>query len=506
MNQSMVMIKESVFKSLRSAALFIFCFIALYVPLSVMLQPPELRAFAPKHYMIIGLSVVIALLIYFFPKFKLTVDQKIKSMAFIFLIGIAIIYLSAYSQNVTIVALLIVAFVPSVLLHTTLTYSIYNVSIFLFGYVTFFTKASQIRTPDGIIDIPGIALSPKITLVVILLIAFTISYFIRSSIKKTFKELAIALDESAQLSELQVQANRKLIESVQHTESQFIDLADATHSLVAVSEQIGRASEEIAKGSVNQTEHLSDAMRTLDALGKLIGKISNTLVFLSDGAKESEALNTESTRTLQELENTIKASDGLNQDIIGIINTMVNEFKHIIEAIRKIDNVAGQTNLLALNASIESARAGEAGRGFAVVADEIRKLAEETSESAKGINTVIASIDISINKAQVALGNITVQSSQTIQTVNVATSNILKTLDYLKATSAKLHEANKDAQLLDKMKVETHDNFSNVASVAEEHSATTEQVSAGIARMVSDIDHVAKSTVMIKKEVENLTK
>ncbi len=62
-----------------------------------------------------------------------------------------------------------------------------------------------------------------------------------------------------------------------------------------------------------------------------------------------------------------------------------------------ITGIADQTNLLALNAAIEAARAGDHGRGFAVVAEEVRRLAEQSGDSATSIAELIQEIQQGID-------------------------------------------------------------------------------------------------------------
>lgn len=83
----------------------------------------------------------------------------------------------------------------------------------------------------------------------------------------------------------------------------------------------------------------------------------------------------------------------------------------ISEILGFIKNVADQTKMLGLNAAIEAARAGEHGRGFGVVAEEIRKLSDQSKQTADEIGKLIKEIDGTVREA-VAASEGTVQQSQ----------------------------------------------------------------------------------------------
>lgn len=99
----------------------------------------------------------------------------------------------------------------------------------------------------------------------------------------------------------------------------------------------------------------------------------------------------------------IKSQALINEELKTKVDTLseaVKEAKGHInnthEVIGFINKVSQQTNLLGLNAAIEAARAGEQGRGFAVVANEVRKLAEDSVEATKKINSILGNIESSM--------------------------------------------------------------------------------------------------------------
>ena len=130
-----------------------------------------------------------------------------------------------------------------------------------------------------------------------------------------------------------------------------------------------------------------------------------------------------------------------------------------------IEDIADQTNLLALNAAIEAARAGEMGRGFAVVADEVRALAERTAKATREIGGMIKTIQ---SETQSAVGSM----GEGVEQVKKGTEETARSGSALEDILNKINEL--------AMQV------SQIATAAEEQTATTHEITNNI-QMITDV-------------------
>ncbi len=110
------------------------------------------------------------------------------------------------------------------------------------------------------------------------------------------------------------------------------------------------------------------------------------------------------------IEQTATAASNINQgeqDLVQEIGAIRKASSEISNVLGFIKNIADQTKMLGLNAAIEAARAGEAGRGFGVVAEEIRKLSDQSKETASKIEhflqEIMLKVEVAEKTSQVAL-------------------------------------------------------------------------------------------------------
>lgn len=145
---------------------------------------------------------------------------------------------------------------------------------------------------------------------------------------------------------------------------------------------------------------------------------------------------TESVEQVAQSASSLAAS---GQEGVKLAQDLIVKNRQTAEVLEFIKNIAAQTNLLGLNAAIEAARAGEHGRGFAVVAEEVRKLADQSQEAAKRIQTTLQQMSAAVSEISKSIetaGAISQEQAASTQEISSNLENIndtAKKLEYFVA-------------------------------------------------------------------------
>ncbi|MDX1959990.1 MAG: methyl-accepting chemotaxis protein [Leptospiraceae bacterium] len=145
--------------------------------------------------------------------------------------------------------------------------------------------------------------------------------------------------------------------------------------------------------AVNET---TQVVEVLDKSSKLSAEQASQVYIFSQDALKNAKEGEEMVDRLKVLQLELQDKVIEIHNLIKQLDLQTNEIGHITDLVTEL---AKQTNMLALNAAVEASRAGEFGRGFAVVSIEIRKLSDESKNSANKIQEVIDQIRRTVKKS-----------------------------------------------------------------------------------------------------------
>lgn len=155
---------------------------------------------------------------------------------------------------------------------------------------------------------------------------------------------------------------------------------------------------------------MEEALAVADSINGDIGRMQTNaddiLTISRDGEKMAGEVKERAGELKRMTQEATKKTNSMYESVKEATEQAIENSK-AVDKINELTNaimaISSQTSLLALNASIEAARAGEAGRGFAVVATEIGNLANQTSETVDGINSIVSEVNQAVASLEESL-------------------------------------------------------------------------------------------------------
>ena len=348
------------------------------------------------------------------------------------------------------------------------------------------------------------------SMTVILCIALIVLIFVVRQIIKALKHTIGRLDDVAE-GKLDFEMHGKMLQradeigemsqSIQGLIDEFksiiTDLSDSSQELEEFSNEFGQsfdtiaenisninvAVDESANGATSQAGETVEANDEITRMGEAIGHAVDDIELLNHNSDKMRDYSESAENTLQEL---VAISEQTSQaiDEVRTQTNLTNESAKAIQtATDMITNISAQTNMLSLNASIEAARAGENGKGFAVVADEIRNLSEQSKSSADEIMAIVSELIRNSNTSVTTMNQVSGRVQEQNEKLENTRAMFQSLNQEIASVSDGVNRIREIMEVLEGQKNTVTTSVEQLASIAEENAASTEETSASMTEL-----------------------
>jgi len=289
-------------------------------------------------------------------------------------------------------------------------------------------------------------------------------------------------------------------ESIQEVMDTARELSEASQRTASSAKEIAVATEQIAIGASNvaiEAEKVTDV--TVD-MGDKMAITVRANSELSAAASDIQRSSQQGTLYMQALSEKTSETERLTLSMVQKVEHLQQSTSSIRNILQLLDNITKQTNILSLNAAIEAARAGEAGRGFMVVADEIRKLADQSKQSIETVGQITETVNQEIEETVRLMGQAYPLFQEQIGSVKQSNEIFLTVQDRMDDFVSQLDSVTQAVSKLESTQRTLASAMASVSAVAEESSATTEEV----ASLSADQLQVGESLVRLAGRLDDV--
>lgn len=304
---------------------------------------------------------------------------------------------------------------------------------------------------------------------------------------------------------------RGLIEQVNRSAEQVATSAGRMTShaegMQASTTQIARELEQLAQGTDVQAESADQISKAMDEMGQSIQRVADTSSLVTQAARETAHVVDAGQDSIQQAVLQMHAISAVADRSADKVRQLGQHSTAIAHIVGVITSIARQTNLLALNASIEAARAGEQGRGFAVVAEEVRKLAEQSQESAHQIQDLIKKIEVDTGDTVQTMDEVIREVQTGMVAVDVAGTAFQHILTKTHTVAEQIREITAASEVMSTASLQASASAEESATISHQTASRSQNCAATVEQQVAameDLYNLSEGLNQLAHELEDV--